>query len=339
MNPDSQRHQSFALCREMLELPGIVRRFDPAVMQPFIEAGRPLARVLLTGEGSSRIFPAKHAIWRQLQSGLPPATSTEGATQALEYPLGDSLVVGCSNSGRTKELVRLFLRLRELGHPAVFAITAGRDSPVEHLSRHTRVLACGPEQAVAATKSVVEQALCLDVLLAGLRGQTPDRDWFAELADRLDAVLAQPLPDAMVRACAAAGRIHFAGRNNGVAEELALKTNEIIRKRSSYLEGTYALHGIEEVMDKDDLVLVIDPWEAEEEKFDTCLAKGVGMPVLAIAGRPTRFPTLEVPQAARAGMEAYLQLAAGWNLLVETGLALDIPLDSPRRARKIGNAC
>jgi len=34
--------------------------------------------------------------------------------------------------------------------------------------------------------------------------------------------------------------------NNGVAEELALKTNEITRKKSAFLEGTFAVHGIEE---------------------------------------------------------------------------------------------
>ena len=84
----------------MLELPAIIRAFDPSVMKPFIEAGQGCQRVLLTGEGSSRLFPAKHAIWRHQQTGQKPAVSTEGATQALEYPLADSLVVGASNSGR-----------------------------------------------------------------------------------------------------------------------------------------------------------------------------------------------------------------------------------------------
>ena len=50
------------------------------------------------------------------------------------------------------------------------------------------------------------------------------------------------------RACEAA-TIYFAGYNDGVAEELTLKTNEITRKKSDYLEGSYAVHGIEEVMD------------------------------------------------------------------------------------------
>jgi glucosamine--fructose-6-phosphate aminotransferase (isomerizing) len=33
----------------------------------------------------------------------------------------------------------------------------------------------------------------------------------------------------------------------------------------------------------------------------------------------------------------YVQLAAGWDILVETGIALGINLDKPQRARKVGN--
>ncbi|NIA17213.1 MAG: sugar isomerase, partial [Planctomycetes bacterium] len=33
----------------------------------------------------------------------------------------------------------------------------------------------------------------------------------------------------------------------------------------------------------------------------------------------------------------YVYLSAGWNVLVEIGLALGIDLDKPQRARKVGN--
>jgi glucosamine--fructose-6-phosphate aminotransferase (isomerizing) len=36
-------------------------------------------------------------------------------------------------------------------------------------------------------------------------------------------------------------------------------------------------------------------------------------------------------------MTPAVYLAAGWNLLVEIGLALQIDLDKPTRARKVGN--
>ncbi|MCD6380051.1 sugar isomerase, partial [bacterium] len=61
----------------------------------------------------------------------------------------------------------------------------------------------------------------------------------------------------------------------------------------------------------------------------------VGLTVVAIADRDTPFATIRVPNAG--GMNPYIFLSAGWNLLVEIGLALGINLDKPERARKVGN--
>jgi glutamine---fructose-6-phosphate transaminase (isomerizing) len=60
-----------------------------------------------------------------------------------------------------------------------------------------------------------------------------------------------------------------------VAEELTLKTNKITRRKSDYLEGTYAVHGIEEVMEPGDVVFVIDPIDDEIQKFQEVLVDGV----------------------------------------------------------------
>jgi glucosamine--fructose-6-phosphate aminotransferase (isomerizing) len=114
-----------------------------------------------------------------------------------------------------------------------------------------------------------------------------------------------------------------------------LAANEITRKKSDFLEGTYAVHGIEEVMDPQDVVFVVDPIAEEEEKFEEVLVKGVGLKVVAIAARDTRFETIRVPEAG--AMNPYVFLCAGWNLLVEIGMALKINLDKPERARKVGN--
>ena len=116
---------------------------------------------------------------------------------------------------------------------------------------------------------------------------------------------------------------------------MTLKTNEITRKKSDYLEGTYAVHGIEEVMDQNDVVFVVDPIDEEIEKFQEVLINGVGLKVVAIANRKTPFPTIQVQDAG--DLNPFLYLCAGWSLLVEIGLILGINLDKPERARKVGN--
>ncbi len=333
MNLTDPKYSRFALVREMMETPGVIRDFDSECAMDYADRALDKRGIFMTGEGSSRIFPAKRAISYGLRTGSKIPVFTEGATQAMEYDLSEYAIFGASNSGRTKELIRLFTKWRELGHDTLFGLTANEATPLAALAHQTHVLGCGKEDAVAATKSVVEQALFYDSLIRRLYGECMCR--LDELADHVHEALTLQIDPELVKLFSRAGRIYFAGRNDGVAEELTLKTNEITRKSSDFLEGTYAVHGIEEVMDAGEVMVVIEPFESEEEKFESCLVKGVGMPVVAISTRQTRFPTILIPDQEKYAR--YIQLAAGWNLLVEIGLASGIDLDKPVRARKVGN--
>jgi glucosamine--fructose-6-phosphate aminotransferase (isomerizing) len=210
---------------------------------------------------------------------------------------------------------------------------ANAGAPLAEISTKAHVLSCGPEKAVAATKSVVEQALFYQAVLAKLRKTTLDN--LPAAASAIKEALETSIDSEHVKAVAKAPVIYFSGRNDGVAEELTLKTNEITRKKSAFLEGTYAVHGIEEVMNPDEVVILVEPFPDEEEKFAQVLSKGVGMKVIAISSRQTSFPTIRIPSVK--GYDEYVQLAAGWNLLVEVGIALGIDPDKPVRARKVGN--
>ena len=88
-------------------------------------------------------------------------------------------------------------------------------------------------------------------------------------------------------------------------------------------------------MQAGDVLLWVNPIEDAEAKFAEVLEKGVGMTIIAIASRPTRFPTVVIPDGQ--DLRGYVEMAAGWNVLVETGLRLGINLDKPQRARKVGN--
>jgi glucosamine--fructose-6-phosphate aminotransferase (isomerizing) len=329
-----EKYQKFALCREMLETPRVIRSLNIPHLQHFVDAVSQSQDVLLTGEGSSRIFPGKRAITQSLMKGETTRFFTEGSTQAMDYDLKDRAVFGSSNSGKTKELIRLFHKLGKDSHQRLFGITASENSPLESLCQTTYVLRCGAEKAVAATKSVAEQALFYDALRAGLRNET--LKGLDQAAESVEKALKMEIDPSLINLIASADMIYFSGRNNGVAEELTLKTNEITRKKSDFLEGTYAAHGIEEVMNSKDILVVIDPFREEEEKFLECLTKGVGVQIISIASRKTSFThSIVIPEAG--DFQNYVELAAGWNLLVETGLSLGIDLDTPVRARKVGN--
>lgn len=334
MNISDNKYSKFALVREMMDTVDIVANFNPDVTSTIADNIKSVGRLFLTGEGSSRIFPAKNAIRKALTWGLDLIVVTEGSRQAAQYDLSKYAVFCASNSGRTKEVVLLAKHLSETGNNHRYCLTANDGTILAEAVNDTIVLKCGWEQAVAATKSVIEQGLVYESILYHIAGRDMSSD-LQGLSEKMKTALTMPIDRKIIKKAVNATTVYFAGYNDGVAEELTLKTNEITRKKSDYLEGTYAVHGIEEVMDSKDVVFVVDPIDEEIEKFQEVLVKGVGLEVIAIASRETPFPTIRVPEAGT--MTRHVYLSAGWNTLVEIGLASGINLDKPERARKVGN--
>lgn len=331
---NEEKYTQFALVQEMMDTPGVLRNFSLENAGDVIEAIKTLGKLFMTGEGSSRIFPAKNAIYAALREGTTLNLATDGGRQAAEYDLSDFVVFGASNSGSTKEVIALLDRLNKIKHRHLYGLTARENTKLSEMAKQTFVLKCGWEQAVAATKSVAEQALFYQELLARVQGRTL-KGKLDELADAVRDALTLDIAPEITSAVAAAGTIYFAGRNDGVAEELTLKTNEITRKKSDFLEGTYAVHGIEEVMNANDVVILMNPFAAELEKIKETLVEGVGLKVIAVSDQETIFPTIRVRDAGQ--LQNYVYLAAGWNILVEVGVHLGINLDKAERARKVGN--
>jgi len=331
MNRKDKQYQDYSLVEEMLETSEIIRSFPSDEVRSLPVTSH---RVLLTGEGSSRLFPAKRIATSASMNGYEHRFLVEGALQAREYDLSDFHAFVASNSGKTAEGVEFIRHVRANKRIAgLTGIVGNGEAPIAREADRSYTLHCGKENAVAATKSVIEQALVYETLFRSLN-ERPEID-YESLADSFEEVLTMRIDRLIVDRLALAPRFYFAGRNDGVAEELTLKTNEITRRTSDFLEGTYAVHGIEEVMQPNEVVIVIDPWKEQEEKFHTVLEEGVGLTVIAISSRETSFPTVRIPRSEQ--FEPYLQLAAGWNLLVEMGLRIGVDIDTPQRARKVGN--
>ena len=326
-------YSGFSLVSEMFESVDVIRGFQSRAVAELSSAADIM---FLTGEGSSVLFPARRAMDAAMSEGYQQSVFEEYASDAARYRLAEAntTVFIASNSGKTSECIRLRDVLRREGsNSRVIAITANPEAPLIDGVTGAYVLRCGPEEAVAATKSVIEQALFYDVLLRRMNGLPLPS--FDTIANAFLESLELEVPQPVVQELAAAPVVYFAGKSDGVAAELALKTNEILRRASDYLPGTYAVHGIEEVMNAGDVLVWVDPPQEYEDKFSEVLSENVGVRIIAISTRETEFPTIQIPGGD--GFDAYYQLAAGWNLLVEAGIATRIDLDTPTRSRKVGN--
>jgi glutamine---fructose-6-phosphate transaminase (isomerizing) len=335
MLKNNPRYKGYHLVNEMYETADYIAELDFGSVKGFIdESVRGNMPMMLTGEGSSRIFPARNAVHRRLSLGTGPLVLTESSTDLAGKNLDDFIVIGASNSGKTKELVNLFCELNNSGHKQLYGLSCNPDSLLEKYCTRTLIIDVGVEKAVAATKSVIAQALFYDMLLLSphlnLENDINSLSVFFE--QTLNVQIEGNITDAVCRA----DMIYFTGNNNGVAEELALKTNEIIRKKSSFLPGTYLLHGVEEVITSNDVIIMVDTYPDEFAKISSIYSDSIGAKVIAFSSDPTPFNTVRIP-SGHGFHEPYIKLAAGWNLLVEAGITLGIDLDKPARARKIGN--
>ena len=332
MNLQDIKYNKFFLTREMLETGEIIKKLNVEKILSY-EKEIKKKRIFISGEGSSRIFPAKKVMYEARKKGYKEDFYTDCASQALEYNLLDSTVFVASNSGKTKEDLKLIRKLKKQNHDNIISIVANVGTPIMNEAHVSYLLTCGKENAIPATKSVVEQALFYDLLFRKLNNI--DLPNLNKLGNLIIQVLEVHIPDEIIETLINSKIIYFAGRNNGVAEELTLKANEIARKKSDFLEGTYVFHGIEEVMNSDEVVVIVDPFKNEEEKYKNVLIEGIGLKVIAISTRKTIFPTIIIPEYG--DFTNYLEIAAGWNLLVEVGINMGINMDNTLRARKVGN--
>jgi glutamine---fructose-6-phosphate transaminase (isomerizing) len=205
--------------------------------------------VRLVGHGSSDAA-ASYAVYA---FGLLPAWTAMRDSISLsvyygaKLDLSGSVVVALSQSGETPDVVEYVERARSRGALTV-AVTNEPESELGRAADATLPLSAGPERAVAATKTYVNQLAALALLAGGAAGRG------AELADglrRVAELLADAL-DPLERAVPAVamtfayvGRMYVIGRGIefATAREVALKLTETCRVAAEPLTATDLVHG------------------------------------------------------------------------------------------------
>lgn len=297
-------------------------------------------RIIFSGMGSSLIFPGKQAKHRSLLYNLANRVEVYFASDFLQYTdFSDTFLFLCSNSGNTKEVLLLLEHAKAHGAICV-GITAIQDSPLAKRCDEVFLLSGGLEKGVAATKSVIEQALICDSLIFHLAQQQGKEINFEELHRKLretGEIIARNvellLGKKLLSGLAQSPQYFFVGLDTGVAEELTLKAIEIIRKPTIFYPDTHILHGPAETINQGSLVMVnpsqftlflsnFKDFGKRTSLHIFCLGESLGIDYLQIES--TKL------------FENYCFLAGGWALLRNLANHLKIDIDSPQKISKVG---
>jgi glucosamine--fructose-6-phosphate aminotransferase (isomerizing) len=164
-----------------------------------------------------------------------------------------STVLGLSQSGRTPDVVEYVRKARDRGAFTV-AVTNDPASELADVAEATLPLAAGPERAVAATKTYLNQVAALALLAAYADGGGAEvADGIARAADQLEEAI--PRLEAEARALATpfsyVGRMFAIGRGPefATAREIALKLLETCKTAAWPLTATDLAHGPVAVLD------------------------------------------------------------------------------------------
>lgn len=258
------------------------------------------------------------------------------SSDLLQYAdFSNTFLFLASNSGKTKEVLLLLEHAKKHG-AACIGITANVDSPLAQQCHETIFLTSQFEKGIAATKSVIEQALIYDSLifhLAELQKKSVDFQQIKrDLKDTGEKIAqnAELLIDVKLLSVIAESPCYFfAGLETGVAEELALKMLELVRKPAVFYPDTLILHGPAEAIDQG-TVVIVDPnqFELFASNFKE-FSKKTSTRIIGLGNG-------DISLAINKIFQNYCLLAGGWGLLRNIANYLHIDVDSPQKISKVG---
>ncbi len=262
--------------------------------------------------------------------------------------LTGSVVIALSQSGQTPDVVDYVDRTRARGALTV-AVTNDPDSELGRAAELTLPLSAGPEHAVAASKTYVNQLAALALLAGGAAGREAEiADGIRRVADLLrDALgpLERAVP-AVAIAFAYVGRMYVIGRGIefATAREVALKLTETCRVAAEPLTATDLAHGPVAALDAmfpvwtiasrdESLPAVLDAAARVREAGATVVASGNA--AAEIDGAAYALP---VPEAPNPILAPLLSVVPGQLFAAALAHAKGLDADRPVGLTKVTRA-
>ena len=319
-----------------------------AVARAFAER-RPRV-VRLVGHGTSDAAAAYGMYAFGLLAGWTAIRDSISLTVYYDAPLDlkGSIVVALSQSGETPDVVEYVVRTRARGALTV-AVTNEPRSPLGEAAELTVPLAAGPERAVAASKTYVNQLAALALLAGGAAGRGGDITEgirrLAQLMSDTVAVLERAVP-AVATTFAFVGRMYVIGRGIefATAREVALKLTETCRVAAEPLTATDLSHGPVAALDAlfpvwtiasrdESLPAVLDAAARVRDAGATIVASGNAAEEIDGAAY-----VLPVPEAPRAILAPLLSVVPGQLFAAALARAKGLDADRPVGLTKVTRA-
>ena len=232
-----------------------------------LDAIRNATRVFVVGSGTSYHAALVGASFFGDTGGVSIHACNPGTFRST-YQKGlrpGDLIVGISQSGETKDLVDVIndVRGRHSGDVSIVSIVNNENStiPQEKSDFYLPIL-CGPEIAVAATKSFINQIAVLYLLAAGQNGDDAStrakleeiRHLIAPTLEIVDEDVSQTALKLFLEPS-----IHILGASMiGLAREGALKIREVVLNHTEGYDSAEFKHGPNTILGKNTIFSLLD---------------------------------------------------------------------------------
>jgi len=334
---------------EIFEQPEVLRRL-------LAQEGEPIARladslrgrfdyVIIAARGTSDNAARYAQYLFGAHNRLPVALATPSLFTLYAQPprMPGALVVGISQSGQSPDIVAVLDEAARQGRPTM-AITNDPASPLAQAAAHVIPLHCGPERAVAASKTYTASLAALALFSAALEGSSERADQIRALPEQLHQAL-QGLAPALARVeryrymdrCAVIGR----GYNYSTAFEVALKIKELTHVVAEPYSSADFRHGPIGMVNEGFPVLLVAPSGAVNEDLRSLVAslRQIGTELLVISDDPHLLEFAHLPMPLPAGLVEWLSplvsVAPGQLFALQLARARGLDPDHPLGLTKV----
>ena len=273
------------------------------------------------------------------QAGIPAQAFLASEYASSPPPIGDSLVIGVTQSGETADTLSA-LREADRRGARTLAVTNTVGSTAARECDHVFYIRAGPEIGVAATKTFASQLAALNLLVLGMAGGNT-RDIVPAMRDlpgNVQALLDDSTAETVAEVYEDAPSYFFIGRgyHYPVALEGALKMKEISYKHAEGFAAGELKHGPLALVTEETPVFAIVTGDGESARKTIGNVKEVearNAPVVAVtdgASDVERYAdhVLEVPEthprAASVLANVQLQLVS-YHVANRLGRSIDKP--------------